>query len=221
MPRLLAVLLLGFLALAADAGAQTGELIATRGELIAQTGDLIERTLAIVGTQVITLSDARAAIRFGLLTGQPPADPSVVTQQLVDRELMLREVQRYAPPAPADSLVEAKMVEVRQRLSGTGTWSTVLAETGFTEVRLRAWVRDDLRTVAYLAQRFASASTPTESEIAATFAQQRAEFDRAGTTFEQAAPVLRDRLIVSRRAELIADWVTDLRRRTDVVILPQ
>ena len=221
MPRILAVLLLALLAPAADAVAQTGEPLATRGELIAQTGDLIERTLAMVGSQVITLSDARAAIRFGLLAGQSPADPSAVTQQLVDRELMLREVQRYAPPAPGDSSVEAKMGEIRQRWSGASTWSTALAETGFTEVRLRAWVRDDLRTVAYLAQRFASASTPTETEIAATFAQQRAEFDRAGTTFEQAAPVLRDRLIVSRRAELIADWVTDLRRRTDVVILPR
>ena len=228
MPRILAVLLLALLAPAADAVAQTGEPLATRGELIAQTGeliaqtgDLIERTLAMVGSQVITLSDARAAIRFGLLAGQSPADPRAVTQQLVDRELMLREVQRYAPPAPADSSVEARMAEIRQRWSGASTWSTALAETGFTEVRLRAWVRDDLRTVAYLAQRFASASTPTETEIAATFAQQRAEFDRAGTTFEQAAPVLRDRLIVSRRAELIADWVTDLRRRTDVVILPR
>ena len=221
MPRILAVLLLALLAPAADAVAQTGEPLAARGELIAQTGVMIERTLAMVGSQVITLSDARAAIRFGLIVGSPPVDPSAVTQQLVDRELMLREVQRYAPPAPGDSSVEAKMGEIRQRWSGASTWLTALAETGFTEVRLRAWVRDDLRTVAYLAQRFASASTPTETEIAATFAQQRAEFDRAGTTFAQAAPVLRDRLIVSRRAELIADWVTDLRRRTDVVILPR
>jgi len=205
MPRILAVLLLALLAPAAEA--------------VAQTGELIERTLAIVGTQVITLSDARAAIRFGLIAGQPPAEPSAVTQQLVDRELMLREVQRYAPPAPTDSSVETKLDEIRQRLSGANAWSRALEETGFTEVRLRAWVRDDLRTVAYLAQRFASASTPTETEIATTFAQQRAEFDRAGMTFEQAAPVLRDRLIASRRAELIADWVTDLRRRTDVVIL--
>ena len=113
------------------------------------------------------------------------------------------------------------MDEIRQRWSSANGWSRTLDETGFTEVRLRAWVRDDLRTVAYLAQRFASASTPTESEIAAAFAQQRVEFERAGTTFAQASFILRDRLIASRRAELIADWVTDLRRRTDVVILPQ
>ena len=228
MRRTLGVLVIALLAPAAEAMAQTGEPLATRGEplatrgdQVAQTGDLIERTLALVGTQVITLSDARAAIRFGLIPGPPPAEPSAVTQQLVDRELMLREVQRYAPPAPADSAVEARMGEIRQRLPRANTWTMALEETGFTEVRLRAWVRDDLRTVAYLAQRFASASTPTETEIAATFAQQRTEFDRAGTTFAQAAPVLRDRLIAQRRAELIADWVTDLRRRTDVVILPQ
>lgn len=221
MRPILGVLVLAMLATAAEAVAQAGQPLASKGELIATRGDLIERTLAIVGTQVITLSDTRAAIRFGLIAGQPPANPSAVTQQLIDRELMLREVQRYAPPTPTDSSIETRMGEIRQRLSGANSWSTALEETGFTEVRLRAWVRDDLRTVAYLAQRFASASTPTETEIAAAFAQQRAEFDRAGTTFAQAAPVLRDRLIAQRRAELIADWVTDLRRRTDVVILPQ
>lgn len=92
---------------------------------------------------------------------------------------------------------------------------------GFTETRLRAWVRDDLRTQAYLAQRFASASTPTDTEIAQAYARARAEFDKAGQTFEQAAPIIRDRLVASRRAELIADWVSDLRRRTDVVIVSQ
>lgn len=187
----------------------------------AQPGELLERTLAIVGTQVITLNDARAAIRFGLVEAAPNADPASVTQVLVDRELVLREVQRYAPPAPAASTVDARMEEIRKRTAATGEWTRTLDETGFTEVRLRAWVRDDLRTVAYLAQRFASASTPTDAEVAALFAQQRAEFERAGTTFEQATPVLRERLVATRRTELIADWVADLRRRTDVVILPQ
>ncbi len=90
-----------------------------------------------------------------------------------------------------------------------------------TEARLRAWVRDDLRTQAYLAQRFVSASTPTDVEIANAYAQQKEEFDRAGTTLAEAAPILRERLIASRRRELIADWVADLRRRTDVILLVQ
>ena len=192
-------------------------------ELAAQAprGDLIERTLAIVGTQVITLSDARAAIRLGLVEAGREAEPMPVTQLLVDRELVLREVQRYAPPAPSESAMDERMSEIRKRLPGADELSRALEETGFTESRLRAWVRDDLRAVAYLAQRFASASTPTDTEVSAAFALQRAEFERLGTTFEQAAPALRERLVGSRRRELIADWVSDLRRRTEVVILPR
>jgi hypothetical protein len=96
---------------------------------------------------------------------------------------------------------------------------SVLQAHGFTEARLRAWVRDDLRTQAYLAQRFASASLPSEAEVSAAYTRQRAEFDQAGQTFAQAAPIVRERLIESRRSELIADWLSELRRRTDVVIL--
>ena len=220
MHRLLCCCLVMWMA-PAEARAQSGELLTQTGELLTQAGELLERTLAIVGTQVITLSDARAAVRLGLVEAARQADPATATQLLVDRELVLREVQRYAPPAPSVGAVEARIDELKQRLPAPDEWSRIVQQTGFTEVRLRAWVRDDLRTVAYLAQRFASASTPTDAEVAAAFSQQRADFDRAGTTFEQAAPLLRERLVTSRRRELIADWVSDLRRRTDVVMLPQ
>ena len=76
--------------------------------------ELIERTLAIVGGQPITLSDARAAVVFGLVTGERPSDDiPAITGLLVDRELILREVQRYAPPAPADAAVDARLDEIR------------------------------------------------------------------------------------------------------------
>lgn len=183
---------------------------------------LIERTLALVGGQPITLNDARAATAFGLVPAERSReDIPFVTALLVDRELMLREVQRYAPPAPAESAVDARLDDVRQRFPTAAAFTRALDVHGFTEVRLRAWLRDDLRTVAYLAQRFASASTPTDADIAAAYARSRAEFEKTGTTLEQATPQIRERLVVARRAELISDWLSDLRRRTDVVILPQ
>ena len=183
--------------------------------------EIIDRTLALVGGQPITLSDARAAIALGLVeVDKSAADPIPgVTRQLVDRELILREVQRYAPPAPTDTAIDARLDEIRKRFSDQAAYTRLLDVSGFTEVRLRAWVRDDLRTQAYLAQRFASASLPTDAEIAQAYSRSRAEFDKTGVTAEQAAPIVRDRLIASRRRELIADWLSDLRRRTDVVIL--
>ena len=117
--------------------------------------------------------------------------------------------------------MEARLEEIQKGMTDAAAMTRVLEIYGFTSERLRAWVRDDLRTQAYLAQRFASASTPTELEIGQAYARSRAEFDQAGLTFEQATPIVRDRLSASRRTELIADWVSDLRRRTDVVILGQ
>jgi len=182
--------------------------------------ELIDRTLALVGGQPITLSDVRAALALGLVQGEPVANPvSSAALALVDRELILREVQRYAPPAPGDTAVDARLEDIRKRFPDAAALSRVLDTHGFTDARLRAWVRDDLRTQAYLAQRFASASTPTEQELSSAYARARAEFDQAGQSFEQATPILRERLIASRRRELIADWISDLRRRTDVVIL--
>ena len=182
--------------------------------------ELLERTLALVGGQAITLSDARAAVALGLIEVPAGADPvPAATTRLVDRELILREVQRYAPPAPADSEVDARLDDIRKRLSGAAAVAAVLQSHGFSEARLRAWVRDDVRTQAYLSQRFASATLPGDSEVAAADARRRAEFDQAGLTFEQASSIVREALVASRRAELVADWLSELRRRTDVVIL--
>ena len=184
--------------------------------------ELIERTLALVGGQPITLSDARAAIAFGLLSADRASDElPVITGLLVDRELILREVQRYAPPAPSEAAVDTRLDGIRQRFPGAAAFNRALDLHGFTEVRLRAWLRDDLRTIAYLAQRFASASTPSDAEIGDAYRRSRAEFDNAGLNLEQAGPAIRERLITARRAELINDWLGDLRRRTDVIILNQ
>lgn len=181
---------------------------------------LVDRTLALVGGLPITLSDARAASSLGLVATDRSADPIPgVTMRLVDRELILREVQRYAPPAPSESAIDARIDELRQRLTTSAAWTRALESNGMTDARLRAWVRDDLRAQAYLAQRFASASTPTDAEIAAAYTRGRAEYERQGITFEQATPAIRERLTESRRANLVADWLSDLRRRTDVVIL--
>ncbi len=146
--------------------------------------ELLDRTVALVGGQPITLSDARAAMALGLVAADRSADPITgVTGRLVDRALILREVQRYAPQPPAESAVDARINEIRTMVGGAVALNRLFDQSGFTDLRLRAWIRDDLRSDAYLAQRFAAAST------------------------------------VKDRNELITDWVEELRRRTDVVII--
>jgi len=183
-------------------------------------GELIERTLAIVGNQVITLSDVRTAMALGLVPPSKEADPVVgATERLVDRLLVLREVQRYAPPEPTEANVEEQVSAVRGRFATPALLAQALEAGGFTEVSVRAWMRDDLRIASYLNQRFAAAGVPGDEEVASYFAAHRDEFDRSQTTLEAATPIIRERVSSERRSELIDDWIADLRRRTPVLEL--
>ena len=142
-----------------------------------QSPELIDRTLAIVSGRTITLSDARTALALGLVEGTS-VDAALV-QRLVDRELMLRQTERYQPPEPPRQRIEDGMATITSRAGGEVGLSRALAEGGYSIERLRAWVRDDLRIDAYLQQRFAADE---------------------------------------RRSDLIADWVSDLRRRAQITV---
>ncbi len=157
--------------------------------------ELVERTLAIVGGRAVTLADATTAMALGLIPEAVDLDAAI--EKLVERALVLREVERYAPPEPPARAIDDRLAEIRGRASDAQI-AAVLAAGGFTEARLRAWIQDDLRIESYLEQRFAAT---------------------ADLAVEQAAPELREQLSAQRRASLVADWVADLRRRTPVVEL--
>jgi hypothetical protein len=184
----------------------------------AQQGELIDRALAIVGGQVIALSDVQTMLALGLVEGGSDPDPiGAATARLIDRALMLREVERYAPPEPPPEVIESRLALARDRAGSAEAFAAVLAAGGMSEQRLREWIRDDYRIAGYLDQRFAAAGTPTDQEVTAYYYDHVDEFQRGGLTFEQAGGLIRDRLAAERRSELITDWVSDLRRRTEIV----
>ncbi len=157
--------------------------------------ELVERTLAIVGGRAVTLADVRTATALSLISNVEGDDAA--TERLIERALVLREVERYSPPEPPEQTVIDTYADIVGRLSEAQV-ANILAAGGFTDTRLRAWIRDDMRIAAYLEQRFAAT---------------------ADLSVEQAAPELRARLSAERRASLIADWIADLRRRSLVVEL--
>src|ERR1700730_11047463 len=61
--------------------------------------EIIDRVLANVGGGVIMQSDVTMAFELGLVTVGETDDPiAAVLSQLIDRRLVLAEVDRYAPP---------------------------------------------------------------------------------------------------------------------------
>lgn len=119
----------------------------------------IDRVLAVVGGQLILLSDVNAARDLGLVLPGPSAPDPIreVLSRLIDRELQLAEVERYAPREPTTEELDGAIRNVRVRFTSQEAFDAALARAGIDLLRLQEWLRDDLRLQAYLDQRFARA----------------------------------------------------------------
>jgi hypothetical protein len=121
--------------------------------------ETIDRVLAVVAGQLITLTDVRAAIDLRLQTTDGSADPvRTVLTKLIDRELILAEVDRYAPPEPTADAVDREVQRVRARFESQDALDAALARSGIDDKHLRETLRQELRMRAYLDQRFTAAS---------------------------------------------------------------
>ena len=120
--------------------------------------ETIDRVLAVVAGQLITLTDVTAARDLGLQPADNAADPvRAILSKLIDRELILAEVDRYAPPEPAADAIEREVERTRARFSSADGLASTLARSGIDEKHLREIIRQDRRIHAYLEPRFASA----------------------------------------------------------------
>src|SRR5687768_6454311 len=82
----------------------------------AGSAEVIERVLAVAAGDVILLSDVIAARDFGLVTPRGAADPvREILSRLIERALVLAEVDRYAPPEPEARAVDDALQTVRGR----------------------------------------------------------------------------------------------------------
>jgi hypothetical protein len=119
--------------------------------------ETIDRVLAVAAGQVIMLSDVTAARDLGLQRSDGAADPvRAILSRLIDRALMLVEVERYGPPEPSAAAVDRAVAEVRVRFATPAAYSDALARSGIDEPHLREILRQDLRIRSYLEQRFSS-----------------------------------------------------------------
>ena len=130
--------------------------------------DVIDRIMAVVGGQPITLSDVNAALYFHLV--EPPAgtrDALVFAiDRLVDRTLMLAEVDRFQPPEPDPVEITIRLDQLERAAGSTEAFEKSLQVTGSTRDRLRRYIRDDLRIATYKNQRFGAAVSASDRDAA-------------------------------------------------------
>jgi hypothetical protein len=201
------------------AGGSGGDLFAWPGRQA--PGEQIDRIVAVVGGEIITLSDVRGCLALGLVEVDGPGDPvRLALEELIDRRLILNEVERYAPPEPDPAALHAAMERVQAGLGPGEGRPARLAAAGFDEGRLRAFLRDELRIRHYLDQRFAAVPQPSDQDLIQYFRQHEATFARDGLTspFAAVREDVRARLVADRREQFVRDWIASLRRRSEISV---
>ena len=131
-------------------------------------GQVLDRVLAVVGGQVILLSDVRLFLETGLLDPSGAADPvPPALERLIERRLILDEAARYVVEVPSPGEVDARMRRLERRLGGSSTLDAALAVSGYSREDLQQVVQDDLRIEFYLARRFPPPAQPDAASAAA------------------------------------------------------
>jgi hypothetical protein len=140
--------------------------------------DVIDRIMAVVSGQPVTLSDVNAALQFHLV--EPPQGTpdrlAYALDRLVERHLMLGEVDRFQPPEPAPVEITVRVDDLERRAGSAAAFVRALAVTGLTREQLRRLIRDDLRMATYLNQRFGT--NPNLADRTAAIASWIAELRR-------------------------------------------
>jgi hypothetical protein len=184
--------------------------------------EVIDRVVAIVSGNVITLSDARAAVRLGLVdTANAPEPLAVAVKALIERQLVLDEAVRSVAPDPSPDAVALRLAAIRSPFADRDAYARALADAGLDESTVNTWVRQDVQVREYLRQRFEAILPPSDDEVQADYAANPAAFTRDGARLplDEVRPSIVARLVDARRRQAIDAWITRLRQRADVVEL--
>jgi hypothetical protein len=176
---------------------------------------LLDRVVARVDGYAVTLSDVRAAIGLGIVEA---AIEAVGVDAVIERQLVLAEVARFAPPEPLPDAVEREAMRLRSHAGAQ--LPGLMAATGLDDPRIREIARDNLRVEAYLNQRFGATVQLTEEEVLQYYRIHPDEFTRDGRLmpFAEAEPEARTRAAGERRAAMVGQWHRDLRARAEIVL---
>lgn len=187
--------------------------------------EIIDRVLAVVAGELITLSDLRAAERFGLVeatSGSGEERQRARLNLLIDRQLQLVEINRYGPPEPPAAVIDARLAALHGRFDAERGFEQALQLSGWSAERVRARIRDNVRIELYLDERFGSPYQPSDADLQAYYRANAPAFTVDGTVrpFESVRDEVRQTLVAERTRALVRDWLDGLRRRTEVTVLP-
>ena len=194
-------------------------LCLSSGASVSSAQQLLDRIVARVNGYAITLTDVKSALALGIVAAEG-ADEQTAVERLIDRQLMLAEVARFAPPEPSAADIDRRATAIMA--GARAPLASMRQSTGVDEARIREIAREDLRIEAYLDRRFGTSVQLTEDEVERYYRIHPDEFTRAGTLmpFGEAESLARQHAAAERRTTTVAQWMRDLRQRAEITRPP-
>lgn len=185
--------------------------------------EILDRILAIVSGHIIMQSDVRAFIDLQLI--DVPLDvrsESDVLNYLIERRLVIEEVDRYVVSDLPETNTDTHFLEIRERFSSEEAFAIVLQKVGFTNDDIRQVLKDNERSKAYLNDRFSAVNLLTEDQLRKYYQENVDEFTEEDfiLSFDQVKSLVQQRLAMELRAEMISEWVASLVRQAQIIYLP-
>ena len=176
---------------------------------------LLDRVAARVNGSVILLSDVRAAVLLGLIENAAP-DSEDAVEQMVQRALLIEEVNRFPPPEPSADALDAEVGRLQVRAGGA--FAGLERTTGLSGDHVRMFARDRLRIQSYIDQRFGVTVPLTDEQVLQYYRDHPEEFTSGGAVapFDRVQGLARERAGLDQRRRTIGQWLGDLRGRANV-----
>jgi hypothetical protein len=203
-------------------------LIAALVSWAAPGAEIIDRIAVSVGNHVITTSDIERQIRVAAFVSgtKPDLSPAArrkTAEAMVDQQLIRRELETSRYPEAASGELDAAFDEFKKKyFHSDEEYRRALADDGITEADVKEELNWQRRWSGFVGVRFQPAVQVNDQDIRDYFDHTVAPVARAANPDAPVALAdFRDRIVTKlmgdRQDALMEQWLSEARRRTEVI----
>jgi len=193
---------------------------------------ILDRLAASVGLHAITESDILKEIRLSAFLDGSKADFSAenrrrTAERLVERVLVLEEMQLGNYPAPAEAEVDAQLQAVRkQKFASREEYEEAMRRAGVSEPELREHLSELLAVMRFIDARFGPGVQLTDEEIEQYYSREftrqwQLRSKQPPPPFEEVRAEIGEALRAERVNLLLDQWLKEAKSRVRIQFIPE
>ena len=186
--------------------------------------EILDRTVAIVGTESILVSEVEAEVRLAAMFGDQPLDVTeaaraAALERLIDQRLLASQIALSGFEPGADEELEPQVQELATLTFAGLPFNEALARYGVTAKQSRDFLRRQLRFADYVSFRFRSGLEATPQDLQAEYRKRFASSSNA-PPFDTVSDELAKNVRIQAAEAALEDSIRRLRATTRIVRLP-